>query len=689
MSFLVIAIRYTDNVKLLRKPWLLLPPVLAFVWTLWFFGLTHTLDRTFFDRYTVATEKSFQAPTNGVLVLIDESSLAEMGQRYSVRWPWPRSLFAALIASLHQAGAKKVLMDFEFFGSSEDSMQDDILAAYSAACPETILARSQNKTPIFWSEAFQKQYPQFGVQSRIGLVDFTPDSDGVYRHYPMPGSLAAQAASHIPDQTNSLLRWYFGLGQVSTNATISLTNMVLPAASFVVLGVQLQNELREKKYDETDPTSVARGLAALPPLDNSQVRGKVVFVGANASGTMDLKATPVGNIEPGVLVNYTAWANAEQNCFIRPFSHRGNLFISMMLACAVIFAGWRHLSAVWLAGMTAFLVVLILAESYLMFRGGVFFAPMTAVFGIFFATLASSVHNFWRESARKREIQGIFGSYISKEVVEKLLRDPDAIKLGGEKKELTVFFSDLAGFTDLSEKISPEELVDVVNRYLAAMTDFILDNGGYVDKYIGDAVMGVFGSPEPLKNHAVAACRAAIACRDWMETAFRDAPVKLHARIGLNTGPMIVGNVGSERKKNFTVLGDAVNLASRLEAANKDVGTILLIGEETERMARGGFVTRPIARLRVKGKLHPNQVHELICETGDATDEESNFVTAYTAGYTHYLKREFAAARKHFLRAKAMRPDDKMTQCYLDNSVEFEHQAPASDWDGVLILKSK
>ncbi|HEY1662940.1 MAG TPA: adenylate/guanylate cyclase domain-containing protein [Verrucomicrobiae bacterium] len=681
--------------KLSGKPCLLLLPILAFVWAVWFFGLTKSLDRSFFDRCTVATEKSFQAPTNGVLVLIDEASLKEIGQRYSVRWPWPRSLFGALIASLHQAGAKKIVMDFEFFEPSEDSMQDDVLAAYSAACPETILGYSrissptngppQIKTPIFWPDTFQKQYPQFAVQSRMGLVDFTPDSDGVYRHYPMHGSLAAQATVHIPEQTNSLLRWYGGLNQLPTNA-------VLSAAPFVVLGVKLQEDLRDKKFDETDPASIERGLATLSPLEGSiaaLVRDKVVFVGANASGTVDLKATPVGKIEPGVLVNYTAWANAEQNCFIQPFSALGNLFLSALLAFAVILVGWRYTSAAALAGIAALLIALLLAGSFAAFRAGIFFAPTTAIFGIFFAALTSAVHNFWRESARKREIQGIFGSYVSKEVVEKLLKNPEAIKLGGEKKELTVFFSDLAGFTDLSEKISPEELVQVVNRYLAAMTDFILDNGGYVDKYIGDAVMGVFGSPEPLENHAAAACRAAIACRNWMATAFQDAPVKLHARIGLNTGPMIVGNVGSERKKNFTVLGDAVNLASRLEAANKDVGTILLIGEDTERMARGKFVTRPIARLRVKGKLQPNQVYELICEAGDASVEESSFVAAYRAGYGHYLKREFAAAREHFLRAKTMRPDDKMTQCYLDNLAEFEHQQPAADWDGVLILKSK
>ncbi|MEI9960636.1 MAG: CHASE2 domain-containing protein [Limisphaerales bacterium] len=305
--------------KILGKPWLLLLPVLAFVWTVWFFGLTRTLDRAFFDSSTRATASSLQPPTNGVLVLIDEDSFKEIGARYSVRWPWPRSLFAALIASLHQAGAEKILMDFTFLEPSEDALHDDVLAAYSAACRETILGRSQIKTPIFWTEDFDKSFPQFTIHSRMGLVDFAPDSDGVYRRYPMNGSLAAQATTRIPTQTNSLLRWYGGLSQLPTNTALS-------AAPFVILGTKLQADLRAKKFDETDPESVARGLASLPPLDESVarlVRGKVVFVGVNTSGTTDLKATPVGKIEPGVLVHYTAWANAEQNCFIHRFSNYG------------------------------------------------------------------------------------------------------------------------------------------------------------------------------------------------------------------------------------------------------------------------------------------------------------------------------------------------------------------------------
>ncbi len=359
----------------------------------------------------------------------------------------------------------------------------------------------------------------------------------------------------------------------------------------------------------------------------------------------------------------------------------------------MILVGWRHTSATLLAALGVILLVLLLAGSYLVFQAGIFFAPTTAAFGIFFALLASSIHNFWRESGRKREIQGIFGSYVSKQVVETLLKNPEAIQLGGEKKELAVFFSDLVGFTTFSEKLSPEKLVQLINWYLGEMTNFILDNGGFVDKYIGDAIMGVFGSPEKLENPSLSACRAAIACRDHLAKMNANPPietdVKLAAAIGINTGDMVVGNVGSERKKNYTVLGDAVNLASRLEAANRGFGTTILIGENTERHIRGLLVTRPIALLTVKGKTKPVQTYEVIGELEKVSESEKQFFAAYSEGYAEYLKREFAAATKHFLRAKAMKSDDKMTQRYLDNLAEFEHQPPSPDWDGVLILKSK
>lgn len=625
-------------------------------------------------------------------MLIDEASLKEIGGRYAARWPWPRSLFGAIIASLHHAGAKKILMDFQFFEPSGDTLQDDILAAYSAGCPETVLGRTHEKSPIFWTADFQKQFPQFQIDQRMGLVDFLPDKDGVYRHYPMAGSLASRATERKTPQDPLLLRWY--ASTMTNNPALRFPpNQALSAAPFVVLGENLQRQLRQQGLDDTIPTNIVPGLARLPPLDESiagLVRNKVVFVGANAAATTDLKATPVGKIEPGLLVHFTAWANAERGDFITRISDFTVFSGSVLLVLIVVLTGWKFSSAVLTVLMSGTAVLGMLAGSYFGFRHNYFLPPVLPVASIGLGLLASTAHNFWRESKRKREIQGIFGSYVSRQVVEKLLRNPDAIRLGGEKKVLTVFFSDLAGFTDLSEKVSPEELVGLINRYLARVSDFILDNGGYVDKYIGDAVMGVFGSPEPLPNHALAACEAALSTRDWMENSGlqSSAKSKLRVRIGINTGEMVVGNVGSERKKNFTVLGDAVNLASRLEAANKAVETLILIGEDTARMVSGRFVLRPVARLRVKGKVQPNQTYELVCRIDEAQAEDKEFVSRYTAAYESYLSKEFATARTQFSEALLLRPNDHMTQFYLDRAANLQYNQLSPDWD-VLELKSK
>jgi len=172
------AVRPNILVKSLEKPYLPLALALLVVGLLWIFHATDSLNRAFFDSRSVATANPSAIPTNGVLVLIDEDSLKTIGERYSARWPWPRSLFAAMIASLHQAGAKKILMDFEFLEPSAPE-HDDVLAAYAAACPEVILGRTRDKTPIFWQNDFQKQFPQFAVTNRLGLVDFAPDDDGV------------------------------------------------------------------------------------------------------------------------------------------------------------------------------------------------------------------------------------------------------------------------------------------------------------------------------------------------------------------------------------------------------------------------------------------------------------------------------------------------------------------------------
>jgi adenylate cyclase len=287
----------------------------------------------------------------------------------------------------------------------------------------------------------------------------------------------------------------------------------------------------------------------------------------------------------------------------------------------------------------------------------------------------------------------MFGSYVDPGVVEQLVRDPNAIRLGGEKREATVFFCDLAGFTDMSEQVSPEELLVLINRYLEETSDCLLAHGAYIDKYIGDAVMAVFGAPQRLPNHAEAAGRAALAAQEVLTKLNVELSAKygrtLRMRIGLNSGEMIVGNLGSERKRNYTVLGDAVNLASRLEGANKEFGTAILVGEETTRRIGDALVLRPLTRLRVKGKKRAVEVSELVGVPGQLTPQQEAFLAAYRPAFAAYAARRFAEAAEGFAEAAKVEPNDRMTQALLADALQLAHTPPPSDWEPVLTLESK
>jgi len=655
------------------------------------------LDWAMFDWSEQHPWRQPVVPANSAFVLVDESSLAAISRDpYGFKWPWPRTLFAAMIAGLHQAGAKRVVMDFIFLEPSEDLENDANLAAYAAACPEVILGGLKRKGPVFWEGEFGRTNARLGLEDRVGLADASTDADNVMRVYPWPKSLAQRASGglmKLPSGT-PLLRWYGGL-----DALKQVGVPVLPARNFVSEGYEVLKKVNQA-YPDYTPDGVAAGLSKASELhggDFEKVRGKVVFVGVNAAGTYssahDLVATPVGAQEPGVLVHWTAWADATNGGFIRAVPRWLLLGLAIMLGAAIFGAGWRWPGLGVTAVLAAVLTATALGGSYLWLSRGVWLAPTSPLAGVGLGLLCITSRNFLREQNRKREIQAIFGSYVSPAVVTQLLRDPDSIKLGGEKRDITVFFSDIVGFTDLSEKMDPERLVWLVNYYFNEMSPLLIDEGGYLDKYIGDALMGVFGSPESLENHALAACRVAIACRDRLphvnvEIERREG-VKLAARIGINTGSMIVGNLGSERKKNYTVIGDAVNLASRLEGANKEFGTSILIGEETGRRVRDQVVTRPIARLRVKGRQQAVQVHELVGWPAQLDDARRAFLAAYGEGYARFMGREFSAAAAAFARAREIAPADQMAAKYFDWATAMMGKPLPDDWQGIYQLEAK
>jgi adenylate cyclase len=653
------------------------------------------LDWAMFDWAEQHPWRQPPVPTNSAFVLVDEASLMAMSRDpYATKWPWPRTMFAAMIAALHQAGAKRVVMDFDFLEPSEDEVNDATLAAYAAACPEVILGGLKDRGPVFWGGDFGQANAKLRLEERVGLTEANFDKDNVMRVYPWPDSLAQRASGSLaksPSAAPQLLRWYGGLDTLQDEGV-----PILPADQFVRPFLETVNATHPKYT----PDAMAAELARMPELHDSvlkKVRGKVVFVGVSAAGTYssanDLVATPVGAQVPGVLVHWTAWANATGGGFIRVVPRWLLLGLAIALGAMIFLVGWQWPRLGLTAALAAALATAAFGVSYFGLSWGLWMAPASPLAGAGLGLLCITSRNFLREQNRKREIQAIFGSYVSPAVVTQLLRDPDSIKLGGEKRDITVFFSDIVGFTDLSEKMDPERLVWLVNYYFNEMSPLLIDAGGYLDKYIGDALMGVFGSPESLENHALAACRVAIACRDRLphvnlEIEKREG-VKLAARIGINTGSMVVGNLGSERKKNYTVIGDAVNLASRLEGANKEFGTSILIGEETERRVRDQVVTRPIARLRVKGRQQAVQVHELIDWPTKLDDTRRAFLAAYGEGYARFMGKEFSAAAAAFDRARAIAPADYMAVKYFDWATAMMEKPLPDDWQGIYHMEAK
>jgi adenylate cyclase len=680
----------------------LLAPAIALVLTalLAWSGALGRLDRGWHDLLQRELAPKSLADPDTAIVLIDEQSLQAMGsEQYGMRWPWPRHAFAALFAGLHRSGAKAIVGDFLFLEHSEDGMHDAILGGVAGALTRVTLGAKHDKNagevqlPVVWPEEFRRSHPKFfSDRMRWGFVDAHPDSDGVLRHY-LSGSSLVEAALGKADrdtQVPTLVRWRGTLRQVEAREV-----PILPAAPFVAAGLEMITQALNEVPD-LQPDLLLRVIETQPEPTGeifSRIRGRTVFVGVNAAAAFDAKATPANKAEPGVLLHWNAWQNFVGDEFLAEAGGAASAACVLLIVVAIVAAGWagsgiRRPAIVAIASGVA-----LIGASALAFHGGTWFAPASPVAAAAISFTAVAVESFRRERARKREIQGWFGAYVSPAVVKRLVENPEALNLGGEKRDVSIFFCDLAGFTTMSEKLPDHQLVSVVNLCLEEFSAPIFDHGGYLDKYIGDAIMGVFGSPEELENHALAATRAALECQRRLprlnERLQREFDVTVGVRFGINTGDATMGNVGSTRKKNYTALGDPVNLASRLEGANKEFHTQILLGPLTAARVAGEILTRPVARLRVKGKTKAVEVFEPLGTIAVADETTRRFVAACKEGFDAWSARRFEQAARAWADALILRPDDFLTTRYLADARRLVATPPPADWEPILNLESK
>ncbi|MEW6685234.1 MAG: adenylate/guanylate cyclase domain-containing protein [Candidatus Edwardsbacteria bacterium] len=423
-------------------------------------------------------------------------------------------------------------------------------------------------------------------------------------------------------------------------------------------------------------------------------KDKIVIVGTSLAGLFDLRAVPFSPNYPGMEIH----ANVAYNILKGNFMVKTPFWISLICVFGLaILAGLiAYLLGALRGGLLIVTMVLVyLIVAYFLFaHSGIWIEVIRPIVSLFLTYLVVMIYRYVTEERRKLQIKGMFQQYMSKELVNKLLEKPEMLKLGGERKEVTVVFSDIQAFTTIAEQMTPEELVSLINEYLTAMTDVILEYGGYVDKYEGDAIMAFWGAPVDQADHASRAIRCVLALREKLKeinVSFtkRGKPT-LFTRWGVNTGEAIVGNMGSKEKFAYTALGDEINLGSRLEGANKEYKTQIMISESTCEKVKNLVIVRDLGWLTVKGKTKPERVFELLASKEKGLSiPETVMLEHYHRGLKSFLERRWDDGISAFQEALGINSEDGPSKTYLERCLEFKETPPPSDWDGTFVMKTK
>ena len=430
---------------------------------------------------------------------------------------------------------------------------------------------------------------------------------------------------------------------------------------------------------------------------HGSLKDKIVIVGATATALGDIRVTPFDPVYPGVEIQATIIDNIlhqkllSQPIWVSEFSI--GYLILMGIVLTLIYSRIKPVLGV--------VTCLMVGGAQFFFSHWVFVNEgfwVTDAFPFFENILIfSSLTIYWyvTENKERHFIQNVFGKYMSPKVVDKLLEDPAQLKLGGEQKELTSFFTDLAGFTTFSEKLSAVELVNLLNDYLTEMTEILLEREGTLDKYDGDAIKAFFGAPVYFGDHAKRACYVAIEMQEKL-AVLRDQWVKegkpeLHMRIGINTGQMVVGNMGSQNRMNYGMNGDSVNLAARLEGANKQYGTFTMISEATYEQAKDFIEVRELDQILVVGRTTPVTIYELLGKKGAGDASILAILDKYNKGLEYYKDAQWDEAVACFENVLKTRPEDGPASTLLERCKLLKTSGPAKkeDWNGVFSLSSK
>lgn len=615
------------------------------VLTAWL-GVGRQYDRRIRDAYFVPDKIN----TAITLVTIDDESIKSLGL-----WPLPRSVYAKVLNNLASAGAKVVGFDVTLSEKSREE-EDIILESVLTKIKIPVILAGEGKRG---DKNEVKPLPEFIIgQVLEGKVNIKLDSDGVLRRMDYPDSFAAKIIEN------------------------SRGKMVVPAEELLINYLNRPGSFASLSLAEVYSGSFPAGL----------VRGRTILIGATATDLHDNWLTPISNGKPmsGVEVHANIISQVTMGKFLREKTWIEELITLFILGLICGLIGiW---SPIWLALVLDVLILVLFGYvSFVMFDMGINGSLLYPILTVWLVFLGQSFYRYFLVARQKAQIRRALSFYLSAQVMKEVLSNPKSLHLGGQKRLMTVLFSDIAGFTSLSEKIDPEKLTEFLNNYLDLMTGIVFENGGVLDKYIGDAVMAFWGAPLSSPNQADQACLTALAMQEvitqkqpiWQ----KEYGVDLGVRIGINSGEMVVGNMGSNVRFDYTVLGDNVNLGSRLEGINKQYGTKVVISESTLEALAGKFVVRKLDRVAVKGKSQGIMIYELR-GVGEADKNESKLLEEFEVARGVYEAGKFGKARTMFAKLVKEYSADGPSGVYLARCTTFEKEPP-KEWNGVYHAESK
>ena len=697
--------------------------------------------RTFDIYQVIQPRESVERPV--VIVDIDEKSLSSVGQ-----WPWPRTRVADLIARLTELNAAVIGFDIVF--AEPDRMSPNLAAdAFHNLDEETrqklralpsndqVLADViHNSRVVLGGSGMPVSTPQTEpMPPSVGLATLGASPEpyllnfpGILRNIPVLEKAAAgRGLFTIKPERDGIVR--------RTPMVMQAQGAIIPSLSFEMLRVATGSSTMMIKSDEAGIKSVAipgfvvptdrngqltvhfakhdaaRYVSAIDILEKKvppeKVTGKLVLIGTSAVGLLDAKTTPIDPLLPGVEVH----AQMLESVLTQSVLSSPSYAIGAELFAALLIGGF----IIWLAPILSPAILLVFGVGIIGLMVGsswYFYTQQKLLIDFTYPVLSSLViyltlifTNYVKEQAQRRQIRSAFGQYLSPALVEQLAQAPEKLVLGGEQRDMTIMFSDVRGFTTISEmyKSDPQGLTSLMNRFLTPLTNAIIDRKGTIDKYMGDAIMAFWNAPLTDATHEINACEAALDMQDRIKqlNQIREqesqisgkAFFPLNVGVGLNTGQCVVGNMGSDLRFDYSVLGDSVNLASRLEGQSKTYGLPIIAGSKTALAAKDKFAILEIDFITVKGKKEPEVVYTIMGRNDVAESSAFQKLRDLTIKMmSRYRSCDWTGALEAIEQGRAADNESKLSglfELYIDRITTFQTSPPPDNWDGVYALQTK